>query len=326
MATPLTVPAGITRDPCLTLRGHSAHIVSLAASQNGRLLASVARDRTVRIWDLQTGKQCALREWCRCAPWGFHRAAAFSVDANRVYIADGRGKVHVLQRSATLATEDLIDPCGSSWLTEFMTVTNRFTLSVIDESGCFAISCPDGTVRLCRPECPDEPQIVFTDSRRRVPVFASARTLCATVIRNDLVVYDLRSGCELRSYTLTKLQKPDRMTAMTIAHDARTVAIGYASGRCEMRSVDDCRIIRQYQSSGVMVQDMAISADGSYIAGIASDGNLCVWDTAIGKRRLLVSLNGGRMLPMPSPSVCFPTCERVAATCNDHQIRVWPLG
>src|SRR5687767_8450928 len=45
-----------------TLRGHSDGIYTLALSPDGKLLASGGRDRTIKLWDLATGKEHSTLE------------------------------------------------------------------------------------------------------------------------------------------------------------------------------------------------------------------------------------------------------------------------
>jgi hypothetical protein len=51
-----------------TLRGHTADVVALAYSADGKTLTSSARDRTVRTWDAATGKELRRVE-ARVAPY-----------------------------------------------------------------------------------------------------------------------------------------------------------------------------------------------------------------------------------------------------------------
>ncbi|HYE72563.1 MAG TPA: hypothetical protein VEF04_04495, partial [Blastocatellia bacterium] len=39
------------------LKGHGNAVTSIEVSPNGRLIATASLDRTVRLWDAQTGKQ-----------------------------------------------------------------------------------------------------------------------------------------------------------------------------------------------------------------------------------------------------------------------------
>jgi peroxin-7 len=82
--SPLTVHTGSTDttittydlrrpSPVSTLRGHRLAVKKLAASPySGRLLASASYDMTVRVWDLETGKE----GWV----WGGHTEFVQGVD------------------------------------------------------------------------------------------------------------------------------------------------------------------------------------------------------------------------------------------------------
>src|SRR5262245_38465836 len=60
-----------------TLKGHTASVMSVALSGNGKSLASGSWDKTVKLWDVTTGKITTTLEAIpkSCFPWRSAAAA-----------------------------------------------------------------------------------------------------------------------------------------------------------------------------------------------------------------------------------------------------------
>ena len=68
----------------LALEGHAADVNGLVFSPDSRLLASASEDRTVRIWDCETGAIAGTLQHSAGA-----LAVAFSPDGERIAIVKG---------------------------------------------------------------------------------------------------------------------------------------------------------------------------------------------------------------------------------------------
>jgi WD40 repeat protein len=73
--------------------GHSGRVTCLAVSPNGRHLLTGGEDRSVRLWDLATGKE--LKRFTGHEGSGAIRSVAFSADSQKAASADANGQEFV---------------------------------------------------------------------------------------------------------------------------------------------------------------------------------------------------------------------------------------
>jgi WD40 repeat protein len=77
-----------TGQKLLTLKGHISVVKSVAFSPDGKRLASVADDHTVKVWDTQTGQELLTFK-------GPVRSVAFSPDGHRLVSGSADGTVTI---------------------------------------------------------------------------------------------------------------------------------------------------------------------------------------------------------------------------------------
>jgi WD40 repeat protein len=97
-----------------TLQGHAMQIAALAYAPDGKRLASLSLDNTVRVWDARAGKAIrTLRLGGKATGWVDARGLAFSPDGKRLAAAANRETVKVWEAATGRELHDFHQPAAS---------------------------------------------------------------------------------------------------------------------------------------------------------------------------------------------------------------------
>lgn len=88
------------------LRGHTDTIVSVAFSPDGKQLASGSRDKTVRVWNLETGDVVRTIGDAKQQPFSL----TFSPDGKRLAIGDTSFEVRIVELSTGAVVSSVLHP------------------------------------------------------------------------------------------------------------------------------------------------------------------------------------------------------------------------
>jgi WD40 repeat protein len=256
-------PEASIPDEGLLLGRHGQPLVSLAISSTGRLAASGGGDRSIRLWDLRTGKELHRFEGLSADPL----SVAFSPDEKRLLATSGNTLHEWSLRDrkpvgATGRPGSRLTPDGRSVL--FLDLMNgRLTARVFDTAG--------------------------GQERGQFPAgdaFLHDLTLSADGKRLLLL-----AGTNIQ---LVELQPPkelcrlagrgvEQVSTAVCPAQGRQAVMGGHKGGLWLVDVNEGRVVRTFQGAhNGSVECLALSPDGSRAASGGLDGTIRLWNPAEG--------------------------------------------
>ncbi len=276
-------------DSLRTLRGHASYVYAVAFSADGTRLVSASWDKTLRVWDVATGREVARAlmpvEMCSVAVLG---DIALGADKDRgaggIDLRTGR-RVEIKpaeggSRAVALSPDGRLAAIGSV-LCDAATREPRRTLGEPVRSAAFS---PDSR-RLAT--VGDEGPCVVWDVSTGAALWRSAGggfyavafhprgTLFAAHVSGDVHVLDAALG---------------RETARFAAHRGRTLALTVSPDGSWLVTGGDDNVIRFWDAATFervldltghddYVHGLAFSPDGEWLASASGDHTVRVWST-----------------------------------------------
>jgi WD40 repeat protein len=256
--------------------GHVSAVWGMAASRDGRWLASASHDQTVKLWDGRTMKLIRTLAGHREPLW------SIAVSADGKYVASGsfRGVVKVWE--AATGEEVKLQGKGHTRLISALIFhpTRPWLVSGSD----------DGSVRLWDVAAGKELGVLHQFSSEGVHKLAfrpDGRWLAASCTDQTIALWDFSSEPALPTPPNRQLRgHTSGVWGLAFSADGRTLASGSDQGVIILWDGTTFEPLVTLRGGTRQIRDLSFSADGQLLAGAAYAGPTIVWDLAALRRGL----------------------------------------
>lgn len=316
LSTSLTLPGG----PLLrTFEGHSYWVTAVAVAQNGKRVISASGDRTLKVWDVETGQ--VLRTFDGHSEW--INAVAVTADGQLAISGsqDGVLKVWNTETGQVLHTIK-----GHSEPVRAVAVTGdgKIAISGSDDTMLKVWDLPSGQVL--------NSFVGHEFGVSAVAVPMRGRFLISGGIDRKVKRWDLETGQLLRTLNWDSVYELDtfvnhfgNVDALAVTEDGRYVLSAYGGHNKRSALVvwdtDTGEALRAFGNHTGRVWAVAMTADGRLAISGSKDKTLKVWNIETGEvLRTFESHTGGIVAVAVTPDGRY-----AISGSEDHTLKIWDI-
>jgi hypothetical protein len=289
-----------------SLRGHTNDVFSLAITADGKTLVSGSADKTIKLWDLATGKEQTTLKWRASGVYSLSIAADSKILAAGSF--DGTIVLWDLATGKQLATLE-----GHSDDVSVALTADGRTLASGSLDKTEAVKIWD--VATGKPR-----QTLQTEKVRTVAISGDGKTLAWATWNKTVTVWDVIKGREKARLHPTN----DGVNSLAFSADGRELAsFSPTEQKVKLWEVATCheRVAFEGRVRGVL--SLALTADGRTLAAGRDNGTVKLWDASTGKEMTILRSDADVI-----HAVLFtPNGKTLAAAEGpDTTIRLWDVS
>jgi WD40 repeat protein len=285
-----------------SLEGHTHWVLAVAVSPDGRTIVSGSDDRTVKVWEAESGRLLRSLE----GHTGGVNAVAVSPDGRTIVSGSDDRTVKVWEAESGRLLRSL----------EGHTDLVR-AVAVSPDGRTIVSGSDDRTVKVWEAESGRLLRSLegHTDWVRAVAVSPDGRTIVSGSRDRTVKVWEAESGRLLRSLE----GHTGWVQAVAVSPDGRTIVSGSHDRTVKVWEAESGRLLRSLEGHTDWVRAVAVSPDGRTIVSGSWDNTVKVWEAESG--RLLRSLKGhtGSVRAV----AVSPDGRTIVSGSWDNTVKVW---
>jgi len=287
-----------------TLAGHSASVYDVAVTPDGRRAVSASTDKTLKVWDLESGTELLTLAGhlgpvtgVAVSPDGRHAVSASYDRTLRIWELESGSELRTLVGHASGVIDVAVTPDG------------RQAVSASD----------DGTLKVWDLESGDELRTLAGHSDRvySVALAADNRRAVSASWDNTLKVWELESGGELR----TLVGHASGVIDVAVTPDSRQAVSASDDGTLKVWDLESGDELRTLAGHSDRVMCVAVTPDGRHAVSASMDNTLKVWDLESGVELRTLTGHSSGVIGV----VVTPDGRHVVSASFDTTLKVWDL-